>query len=114
MIYKPKNFKLPNRLFPRFLFSDIFIINNNIGLISIVYPDENIDFNKIECVVNNKTYYFTKQIINRVYESNVFLCTEDSNLSSFIDNKAQITVKIKYKSLEKDFILEPFNIKKIK
>ena len=44
-IYKPQNFPLPNRRFPRFLFSDVFITQNNIGLISIVYPDERIDFN---------------------------------------------------------------------
>jgi len=112
MLYKPQNFILPNRLFPRFLFSDIFIIDNNIGLISIVYPDENIDFNKIECIINNQTYYFSKQIINRVYESNVFLCTESQVLSKFINGKSNLKIKIKYYDLENEFVLNPIKIKR--
>lgn len=66
--YKPKSFQLPNRRFPRFLFTDIFIVDNNIGVISIVYPDENIEFDKIECFLEIDKLgkiKFTKKIIHR-------------------------------------------------
>ena len=111
MIYKPQNFSIPDTIFPRFLFTDIFIIDNNIGLISIVYPDVDINFEKIECIINNKIYYFTKKIINRIYESNVFLETEDSTLNKIISKNDTINLKIKYKNLEKEFNIKKIQIK---
>ena len=114
MFYIPKRFELQGRLFQRFLFTDIFIKGNNIGLISIIYPDENIDFNKIICEVNGNEYYFTHQIINRIYESNVFLMTEDVNLSKVVEGVDSIECKIKYLEYEDNFNLKKVDIPKNK
>ena len=103
MYYIPKRFLLPDRTFQRFLFTDIFIKGDNIGLVSIVYPDENIDFNKIICEVNGKEYFFTHQIINRIYESNVFLMTESLELSRIIHRSNCINCKIKYLNYENEY-----------
>lgn len=110
MIYIPRRLELPNRLFRRFLFTDIFIKDNNIGLVSIVYPDEDIKFNDIVCIVDGREYYFTYQIINRVYESNVFLMTESDELNRYIKGKKNITCHIKYGNVEGTFQLEKFEV----
>ena len=107
--YKPKSFQLPNRRFPRFLFTDIFIVDNNIGVISIVYPDENIEFDKIECFLEIDKLgkiKFTKKIIHRVYESSVYLQTENDILSKFISKHHEIKVTIKYQDITNNFILK--------
>ena len=107
--YKPNMFQLPNRRFPRFLFTDIFIVDNNIGLISIVYPDENIEFDKIECIIEIdklEIFKFNKSIVHRVYESSVYLYTDNKLLSNFISINHEIKVTIKYQGITKNFILK--------
>ena len=74
------------------------------GFSKYCISDEDIDFNQIICEVNGKDYYYTHQIINRIYESNVFLMTEDSDLSNIIKRSDSIKCKIKYLDMRRVMI----------
>ena len=82
MIYYSNEFKLNNTNYPRFLFSDIFISKNTIGIISIIYPDVSINLKDIKCIINidnpiefrfDKSIIHTKVLLRQKYCSELKL-----------------------------------------
>jgi len=109
MIYYNNPFKLNNTNYSRFLFSDIFISKNTIGIISIIYPDVNINLDDIKCVIklrNPIEFKFNKSIIHRKYESSVYAYIDDDRIEDIIKKNNKINITIEYHNQKKDYVLE--------
>ena len=102
-IQKSNSFKLEKN---RYLFSDIFISDNKIIAISVVYPDININFNLIDIIFNNKIYKFNEISIHRCYESSVVCILENEKLKSHIEKKKYTSLLIRYNGIVREFILQ--------
>ena len=109
MTYYNKAFKLNNTNYPRFLFSDIFISKNTIGIISIIYPDVNINLEDIKCIVNlndSIEFKFNKSIIHRKYESSVYAYIDDHRIMDIVNNNKSLDVSIEYQNQKNNYKLE--------
>jgi len=97
------NFELS---FQRYLFTDLFISNNRIIFISIVYQDDiTFDFSLINCFFNNKIYKFTTPYIKLYHEPCVIGILEHDDITNYLKQSNVIFCKIQYKDKHKSFLL---------
>jgi hypothetical protein len=114
MLYYNQPFQLENTKYPRFLFSDIFLTDKTIGIISIIYPDVEQKYSDIECKISglDTIFRFNKKIMREKYESNVYAYIDDDNLKKFIKNNNKLDLTITYQNITKNYQIQKIHNKK--